>query len=266
MAGCVQAPVKPPEAPVKPAPVDAPAPGATGSRAKGPVKTDAAISNALVELLENKNRQRIDLRNVEGTPLGEMLTVGSPIGYTLRNRYLNIGVPLAEALSRDADPDLRKRLVELARWDNNPETRSAALVAVARSQDLRDMDIFREALIHLNPAVRFGALEALIAWGHPEMSLPLLAAASERDYEPILRVYAAAGLAKLGDTQGLYRLRRFLDDPSWLVRAMAARYLGEHGKAEDYDILVGRIGREQSNDFTVAEFCIAALKLFAKKP
>jgi hypothetical protein len=47
---------------------------------------------------------------------------------------------------------------------------------------------------------------------------------------------------------------------------MAARYIGEYGTAEDYDILVGRIGREQSNDFTAAEFCIAALKLFPKKP
>ena len=266
LAACVEAPVRPPEAPPKAAPVDAPAAGTTGTLRQGPVKTDPAIQTMLVSILEAKDREKVDLREVEGTPLGELLTVGSPIGYTLRNRYLNIGVPIAEALSRDTDPDLRAKLVELARWDRNPEVRAAALVAVARTQDVRDLNIFREALVHLDPAIRFGAIEAMTLWGQPQMTLPLLNAASERDYEPILRVFAAAGMAKLGDTQGLHKLRAFTDDPSWLVRAMAARYIGEYGTAEDYDYLVARIGREQSNDFVVAEFCIAALKLFPKKP
>lgn len=266
LAACVPAPERKPEAPPKAAPVEAPAPGTVGPTTPAQAKTDAAITTMLVDLLEKKDREKVDLRGAEGTPLGEILTVGSPIGFRLRNRYLNIGVPIAEALSRDADPNLRLKLVELARWEKEPETRAAALVAIARTQDVRDLPIFKEALVHLNPGVRFGAIEALIVWGHPEMSQPLLFAASERDYEPILRVYAASGLAKMGDTQGLHKLRAFLDDPSWLVRAMAARYLGEYGTAEDYDTLVSRIGREQANDFSVAEFCIAALKLFAKKP
>lgn len=229
------------------------------------VKVDAQITSALVDLLEAKDRFKVDLTKVEGTPLGEMLTVGSPIGYALRNRYLNIGVPIAEALSRDADPVFREKLVTLARWDRDPETRSAALMALAQAQDLKDMAVFTEALVHLDPAVRFGALGALQVWGHPDKALPLLAAASEKDYEPILRVYAAAGMARLGDDAGLERLRAALDSPSWLVRAMAARYLGALGTAEDYDTLVSRIGREQNNDFTLAEYCIAALKLFPKK-
>jgi len=266
LAGCVAAPPPKPEAPPKAAPVEAPAPGTEGTENKGPVKTDPAITSAVVDLLQNRDKEKVDLTNVQGTPLGDLLTIGSPVGYQLRNRYLNIGVPLAEALSRDTDPDLRSKLVELARWDRDAETRSAGLIALAKTQDVRDLDIFREALVNVDPAVRFGAIEALADWGHPEMSLPLLFAASERDYEPILRVYAASRIAKVGDTQGLHKLRAFLDDPSWLIRAMAARYLGEFGTAEDYDLLVSRIGREQSNDFTVAEFCIAALKLFPKKP
>ena len=95
--------------------------------------------------------------------------------------------------------------------------------------------------------------------------MPLLAAASERDTEPLLRVYAAAGLTRLGDPAGLHRLRQFLDDPSWLVKAMAAKYLGELGTAEDYDILLNRLDREYGNDFVVAEYCVAALKLFPLK-
>ena len=233
--------------------------------APAPIKTDAQISNALVDLVQTKDRFKVDLSQSQGTPLGDILLVGSPIGYQLRNRFLNLGVPLAEALSRNADPVFRERLINMARWDSNGETRAAALVALAGAHDAVHFDVFREALFHLDPAVRFGALEALLVWDRPEKSLPLLTQASESDYEPILRVYAAAGLARLGEAAGLLRLRMALDSPSWLVKAMAAQYLGEYGASEDYDLLVSRIGRETSNDFVVAEYCIAALKLFPKK-
>ena len=119
--------------------------------------------------------------------------------------------------------------------------------------------------MHLDLAVRFGALEALVAWEHPNESLPLFSRVADTDNEPILRVYAAGAMARLGDPAGPMRLRAFLDHNSWLVRAMAARYLGEYGAAEDYDLLVSRISQESANDFVVAEYCIAALKLFQKK-
>lgn len=261
LSGCAGISVR--EIPGLPPPPGAarPAPGA----APEAVKADAQITNALVDLVESKDRFRVDLSKAEGTPLGDLLTVGSPIGYSLRNRYLNIGVPLAEALSRDEDPVFREKLVTFARWDSNGETRAAALIAVARGRRLEDLRVFREALVHLDPAVRFGALGALQVWGHPEKSVPLLLAAAEKDSEPILRVYAAAAAARLGSAGGRARLREFLDNASWLVRAMAGRYLGDHGEASDYDTLVSRIGRESGNDFVVAEYCIAALKLFPKK-
>ena len=259
LGGCVEAPVIPggPAAPAGGVAAGAPPPAPA-------VKPDAQITNTLVDLIERKDKARVDLANVQGTPLGEILSVGSPIGFQLRNRFLNIGVPLSEASSRNADPVFRQKLIELARWDNNGETRANALVALAGLHDIAHFDIFREALVHLDPAVRFAALEALIVWGHPEKSMSLLSMATEREYEPILRVYAASGLARMEDPSGLLRLRAFLDDPSWLVRAMAARYLGDYGAAEDYRLMTSRIGREVSNDFVVAEYCIAALKLFPK--
>jgi HEAT repeat protein len=231
----------------------------------GPVKTDAAITNTLVDLLENKDRYVVSLTNVAGTPVNEILSLGSPIGYTLRNRYLNIGIPIAEALSRDNDPIFREKLVTVARWDRNNETRSSAQIALARKKELRDLAIFNEALVHLDPGVRFGALEALQNWGHPDRAKPYLDAASLKDYEPILRVYAAAGLARLGDFLGVIRLREFIDNPSWLVKGMAMRYLGDYGNANDYELLKSRIGVNMTNDFVVAEACIAALKLWPKK-
>ncbi|MDD5657672.1 MAG: hypothetical protein PHF00_10520, partial [Elusimicrobia bacterium] len=99
-----------------------------------PIKTDAQISNALVDLVTAKDGFKVDLSQAQGTPLGDLLVLGSPIGYQLRNRYLNIGVPLAEALSRNADPVFRERLMNLARWDSNGETRAAALVALAEAR------------------------------------------------------------------------------------------------------------------------------------
>jgi len=232
----------------------------------GPVKIDPTISNTLMNLADHVDQEKVDLTGVQaGMPVYDILGLGSPIGYNLRNRYLNIGVPIAEGFARDLDPDFRNQLINMARWSHGGETRSAALLILARQQNLADTQILNEALVFLDPAVRFGALGALQVFGHPEMAMPLLAAASDRDPFPVLRVYAAAGSARLGDPAGLQRLRNFLDDPSWLIRAMAARYLGENGTPADYDLLVSRIGRETLNDFNVAELCVAALKLYPQK-
>ncbi|MBU6430625.1 MAG: HEAT repeat domain-containing protein, partial [Cyanobacteria bacterium REEB65] len=192
-------------------------------------------------------------------------SLGSPIGYQLRNRYLSIGIPLSEALARDSDPDLRAQLVQLARWNGNSEVRSAGLVTLAKFQDINDLPVFEEAMINLDAGVRFGAIEALQAWGHPDKAKPILEYVAQNDPEYLLRTLAAASLARIGDPIGLAALRAGLDDGSWLIRAMSARYLGDVGTADDYDLIVSRLGRETSYDFVLAEYCIAALKLFPKK-
>ncbi|MEK7381771.1 MAG: HEAT repeat domain-containing protein, partial [Elusimicrobiota bacterium] len=252
LAACGELAVRPPE--------PLPLPDASAEK-----KLDPQITTTLVRLAEDRGKFKRDLSNSVGAPVGDLLLLGSPIGYNLRNRFLDIGLPLAEAFSANADPVFRQQLIEMARWDKDSESRASALIALAGSHDLAHLRIINEALIHLNPGVRFGALEALVVWGHPREAMPLLAAASERDTEPLLRVYAAAGLARLGDPAGLHRLRQFFDDPSWLVKAMTAKYIGELGTAEDYDILLNRLDGEYGNDFVVAEYCVAALKLYPQK-
>lgn len=242
----------------------APAPG-TSPLAPGETRLDPQISNALIKLAEDRRSLKRDLTKIEGTPVADILTVGSPIGYRLRNRFLNVGIPLGDAFAHSTDPAFRAQLLELSRWDRDGESRAAALIALAQTHDLKYLQVFNEALIHLDPAVRFGALEALVLFEHPREAMPLLAAASERDSEPLLRVYAAAGLARMGDVAGLHRVRAFLDNPSWVVKAMAAKYLGELGTAEDYDLLLRRVDGETGNDFVVAEYCVSALKLWPKK-
>lgn len=245
-----------------------PAPGSLAMSTAAPAESamDAQITARLVSLAQDQAHFRRDLSTAaSGTPEGDILLVGSPIGYNLRNRFLNLGIPLAEAFSASSDPVFRAQLVEMARWDHDDESRAAALVALARAHDIAHLRIFNEALVHLNPGVRFAALQALVTWSHPREAMVLLAAASEKDAEPILRVYAAAGLARLGDAAGLARLRLSLDSPSWLVKAMAAKYIGENGTAEDYALLLDRLNGEVGNDFVVAEFCVSALKLYPKK-
>ena len=89
--------------------------------------------------------------------------------------------------------------------------------------------------------------------------------AAEHDLEPILRVYAAQAAFRMGEELGREKLRASLDSHGWLERAFAARYLGELGEARDYDDIVARLGREQTHEFVLAEYCIAALQLFPKK-
>ena len=245
-----------------------PGPGSLAMSSATPAEfpVDAQITAELVKLAESHRNFHRDLSTAtSGTPEGDILLVGSPIGYNLRNRFLNLGIPLSEAFSSNTDPVFRRELIEMARWDRDEESRASAMIALSRWHDRDHLQIFNEALVHLNPGVRFAALESLVSWNHPREAMVLLAAAAEKDSEPLLRVYAAAGLARLGDPAGLARLRLFLNDQSWLAKALAAKYIGENGTAEDYGLLLGRLDTEVGNDFVVAEFCVSALKLYPKR-
>jgi HEAT repeat protein len=244
------------------------APGSLAMSSMTPVDlpVDAQITAGLVHMVEKHGSFVRNLSTAtSGTPEGDLLLIGSPIGYNLRTRYLDIGIPLSEAFAGNSDPAFRAQLVDMSRWDNDDESRAAALLALARWHEIGYLQVFNEALVNPDPGIRFAALESLVVWNHPRQAEVLLAAAAEKDPQPILRVYAAAGLARLGDPAGLARLRLFLDDPDWLVKAMAARYIGENGTAEDYNTLLGRVDGEIDNDFVVAEFCVSALKLYPKK-
>ncbi|PCI37636.1 MAG: hypothetical protein COB53_06020 [Elusimicrobia bacterium] len=227
--------------------------------------TDPVILNALFELLEKSDKIGAKVSKLEGSAFEELLSVGSPNAYLLRNRYLNPGVMLALALAEDPDPALRSRLVEYARWERSMDVRSTALTALARMQNLEDERSLHEAMSHLNPIVRFGGMEALGNWGKPEKAIPLLKLAAENDRQRVLRVYAAGMMARLGNSEGRDKLRGFLNDTDWVVHAMAARYLGDYGEAGDYDVFLRRLDAQNTNDFVLAEYAVASLKLFKKK-
>ena len=104
-------------------------------------KLDPQITTTLVRLAEDRWKFKRDLSNSAGTPVGDLLLLGSPIGYNLRNRFLDLGLPLAEAFSANADPVFRQQLIEMARWDKDSESRASALIALAGSHDLAHLRI-----------------------------------------------------------------------------------------------------------------------------
>ena len=231
-------------------------------------KTDPLITSTLINLFDNLNQETVTLNNTTGTPLGDIISIGTPTGFRLRNHYTHIGIPVTEALSLNtSNPRIRKELVTMARWSTNYEVRSEALIILANQHNLADEPVFKEALLYFHSGIRFGAMEALAVWGHPQHAIPLLKSETDPNREgiPILNVYATGLLARLGDSSGVPMLRSFLNNPSWVVRAMAAQYLGDYGDASDYDRIVNRINQEQQYNFVVAEDCIAAIKLFPKK-
>lgn len=268
-AGCMVLPIDP-NAPV-------PTYGGTVDPASpaGAIKNDPQILNALIDVLEKVDRIRPDIKDCDSdTPplFCEMLKVGSPIGFLLRDRYLNPGVTIAEALARDPEPLLRERLIEMARWSRQAEVRTTALIGLATFHNPKDYEVFHEAVAHIKAAIRFGTMEALMVWARegPEKealrkkAVPLLTVAWQKDNEPILQVYAAQALVQLEDPSGIDKLRGFLNHETWLVRAFAVRYLGTFGDERDYDVFVSQLDVEK-NEFLLAEYAISALKLFPKK-
>ena len=270
LSSCVPQPGAPGSAaaPGTPGTLQASSQTASAVSSSSTAKTDPLITSTLINLFDNLNTETVTLNNTAGTPLGDIISIGTPTGFRLRNHYVHIGIPITEALSLNtSNPRIRKELKTMARWSTNYEVRSEALIILANQHNIADEPVFKEALLYFHSGIRFGALEALAVWGHPKHAIPLIKTETHPNTEgiPILNVYAAGLLARLGDPSGVPRLRSFLSNPSWVVRAMAAQYLGDYGDASDYDRLVNRINQEQQYNFVVAEDCVAAIKLFPKK-
>lgn len=225
---------------------------------------DPQILSTLLRLLEVKDKTRPSNEDFTQSSLKDILTVGTPAGFHLRNRYIRLGISLSDALVAAEDPRLKEQSIELARWERNEDIRSIALITLAGRKDPAHIAYFREALVNIQPEIRFAALEALEIWDLPAAKDEFTKVA-RHDLAPIVRIYAAQALARRGVPLGREVLLTELNSGDWIARAMAARYLGEHGEGKDYDTLLNRMTIEQNNDFVVAEIAIACLKLFPKR-
>ncbi|MFN0117439.1 MAG: HEAT repeat domain-containing protein [Elusimicrobiota bacterium] len=222
------------------------------------------VTQTLVDLLEKQDKTKISAEDYQSTSLAQIITFATPAGYRLKLRYLEFGVSLVEALKAARDPDLRKRLIEMVQWSRNPKVRAQAIITLASLGDPLHKKYFKEAVLDGKIGIRFAAVEALQTWGQAE-AISLLQLAKDRDWSPLMQIVAAQALLSLGQESAVDALWKGLDHNSWVVRAMAARYLGDYGNPNDYPKIVSYLNRETRNDFVIAELSIAALKLISKK-
>lgn len=235
---------------------------------------DPQIIQKIIDLLEEPNLGKLEA--IEETPsLKQINSFITPQGFELKNRYTRLGVVLSESLGWEevkhirviSEQNLKQRLTTVARWEHSPNVRSIALIALASLKDKNDLVYFKEALWSRNIGIRFATIEALVKWNLPE-SIELLQEIVQRDESKLARVFAEGSLALLGHPNGLKSLRENLENRDWLIRAFSAKFIGEFGAQEDYDLLLDQLNREQTatpNEFVITEIAIAALKLFPQK-
>ncbi len=222
------------------------------------------ITQTLIALLNQTEGTKITPNDYESTSMRQIITLGTPSGYRIKLRYLNFGISLVEALKISHDPELHRRLIEIVQWSRDPEVHADAITTLASFYDPSHKKYLKEALLDSKTGIRFAAVEALQIWGQPE-ALPMLKQTMQNDWSPLMQVFAAQAVLSMGDPSGLPVLYKFLNHDSWIVRAMAARYIGDYGDPNDYEKLVSYLRRETKNDYVIAELSIASLKLISKK-
>jgi HEAT repeat protein len=251
----------------------APAPVRSAGDAEAPRRAlppaDATVAPLLVALLDERRPAKPGPQDFQNTALKDIVKLTTPLGYRLKTRALEPKVPVVQSLAFASDEQLRNRLLETARWTNQPRTRAEGLLGLAMERNPAHLKYFKEALLDQDVNIQFAAVEALQIWGQPDAhraeALAYLKNAAGRSWSPLVKVFASQAAWRLGDPAGREKMLVFLRDPGWLSRAMAARYIGELGEGKDADTLLSRIGAERDNKFALAEVCIAALKLLAKK-
>jgi len=229
-----------------------------------PETSKTGVTQTLIDLLDKQDRTKIDPEDYDSTSLRQIITFGTPAGYRIKLRYLEFGISLVEALKVARDEELRDRLIEMVQWSRRPKVRAEAILTLASLYDPSHKKYFKEAVLDSKVGIRFAAVEALQIWNQ-KGTLPLLRLAMGRDWSPFMQIHAAQALLSLGEKDALRVLWKYIDHDSWVVRAMAARYLGDFGDPKDYDKLMIRFVKESKNDFVVAELAIAALKLISRK-
>lgn len=221
------------------------------------------VSNILLELLNAQEKGEILGDDYPSTSLDTLITLGTPAGFRLKLRYERLGISLVEVLKLSRDRAMLDRLFELVQWAGQKKVRSEALVALGSFADPDDVGYFNTALADKDVGIRCAVIEALQVW-RLDPARDLLKTALNSPWSPVPRLLAAQALLSMGDQSGLTVLYKGLDDRSWIVRAMSARYLGDYADPKDYQRLVSAMNNETQNDFVIAETAIAALKLVSK--
>ncbi len=225
---------------------------------------DPRVNFQLLKLIREKQDLRISEEQANlSAAYKDLDALVTPKGIRLKARYTVLGYLLTEGLAGTKDFELVDQLMRMVRERKNPDVSSYALIALAYGKDMSHLGLFQDALRSEVVSERFAAVEALQAWALPEAK-SILIGVTKMDTSPIVRAYAAQAALRLGDLTGKDYLVRALDDTEWPVRAMAMRYLGELGTAQEYGKVLAYLGSQQ-RPIVQAEMCSALLRLYAKK-
>ncbi len=220
---------------------------------------DPQINATLLRLLRQKQDARPDVLAASDPSLQNLSKLTTVTGYNLQTRYTQLGFLLTEGLAGVKDFDINNELQNTAKNGTNVQIQAAAMVALAYTKDLQFLSLFQGKQQDTNITVRIGALEALLTLDNPATQFQVMIAA-QTDPSIIVQLYAAAGLWKMGSVFGREILLRHYQDNDWFVRAMATRYLGELGGADEYRRLLSQLNFE-SNPQVKAELCTALIRL-----
>jgi hypothetical protein len=220
---------------------------------------DPQINATLLRLLQQRQDARPTPTEQADASVGNLVKLTTATGYKLKTRYTELGFLLTEGLAGVKDFQLSSEMERVVRLGKNVQTRAAAMVALAYTKDMRYQSLFQSALQDPNVTVRFGALESLLLMDNSANKFIVMDIA-QRDLSPVMKIYAAAGLWKMGDPNGREILLRMYQDQDWFTRAMAVRYMGEYGGSDEYRKLFILLTQE-THPAVRAELCSALLRL-----
>lgn len=220
---------------------------------------DPQINHHLLRLLQQRQDARPSSQDALEASVGNLNKLSTATGFKLKTRYTELGFLLTEGLAGTKDFQIASELEKVVRLGKNVQTRAAAMVALAYTRDRNYLGLFQGALQDPNVTVRFGALESLLLLNDGSIQF-IIDSVARQDLSPAMRLYAAAGLWKMGDINGREILLRHYQDQDWFVRAMAVRYLGDMGRGDEYRKLMIQLSLEQ-HPLVKAELCSALLRL-----
>ncbi|HVE12866.1 MAG TPA: HEAT repeat domain-containing protein [Elusimicrobiota bacterium] len=232
-------------------------------KVKQPALMDPSINANLLRLLRDRADARPQPQDLLDASVGNLAKLSTVTGYKLKTRYTELGFLLTEGLAGTSDIALTSELERVARQGTNVQTRAAAMVALAYGKDPRYEPLFQQAMLDPEVTVRFGALESLQILGTPG-ARQLISLAANSDSSVLVRIYAAAAMWRAGDVYGRELLLRLYQDSDWLTRALATRYLGEMGGADEYRRLFQQLNTE-SNASVKSELVSALLRLQGRR-
>ncbi len=229
---------------------------------------DPSLIQILVETLERGQTDDPDAKRAEAldpTKIEFLYPLNiSPSGFDLNTRFTDINADFSQIMaSLPPDQHLMFELERIAQWGHKDHVRAIGLSSLARFKNPKHLMILQEGKYSTKAPIRMAALEALLTLGTPQAK-QLIRDAAEVEGNPVIKAWAAYQIAKMGDPRGRDILLELIRPEAWLTRAVAARYLGEIGKPDDYQALYSLLVREE-NKYAKMELAGACLRLALKR-